>query len=384
MKSLPELVHVNRQLAFAFALAQLFEVGCGRIGFAVHDGGGTAMGDGPDADLDLPGNRVFVTSGVFPATLGGLSGADNACQFAASVAGLQGTFVALLSSSTVNAPARLAGSRGWRRPDGLVAFDSIDDAFVSGQMFAPVDLDEHGRRVSHSEYAWTGTSSTGTPSGSTCTDWTAGSSVTPVNLGLIGSGLPTFVEASSSTLCGGSFHLYCFETGHSDVLGPRPPPAGARLIFLSQDRTTAGLTALDDACAQDAAGAGYAGSYKAVVATTTSSIASRFVDDGRPIYNLDGVLVARNSAQLFGQVELEGSVTRRADGRYVGGILGGAFGGAASPTTPSAGSVNCQNWTSISGANMGELVSNSQADGKFWGTAVTGCNSPFPTLCLEE
>ena len=94
--------------------------------------GGSDAGDAPASapaacvngrsvvgDLPCPApNKMFVTSMGFTADLGGLAGADARCTAAARAANLTGTFVALLSTRTVSAFDRLAGSSGWIRVDG--------------------------------------------------------------------------------------------------------------------------------------------------------------------------------------------------------------------------------------------------------------------------
>src|SRR5262245_23472284 len=111
--------------------------GCGRFWFdfssSVSDGGddgcnpaGRFSGD-VSSDVSSDGasdgatarpNVAFVTRGVYSGALGGLSGADGICQTAAISAGLPGTFVAWLSTSTVNARDRFAASHGWIGTNG--------------------------------------------------------------------------------------------------------------------------------------------------------------------------------------------------------------------------------------------------------------------------
>jgi hypothetical protein len=79
------------------------------------DGGGTAVDAGiPGSDslpkrpsIDAGSNKlVFVTSRVYSANLGGLSGADAKCQAHAEAAGLPGVYKAWLSDSTTFAADR--------------------------------------------------------------------------------------------------------------------------------------------------------------------------------------------------------------------------------------------------------------------------------------
>ena len=66
---------------------------------------------------------------------------------AAQAAGLSGTFVALLSTSTVDAKSRLGTARGWVRTDGKPFADRQEDLFRSNcgsALYYPPRLDEFG------------------------------------------------------------------------------------------------------------------------------------------------------------------------------------------------------------------------------------------------
>jgi hypothetical protein len=94
------------------AILALTCVACGRFGFGSPDSG---TGDGFVFDSIYPNaNFVFVTSRAYTGNLGGLAGADAICQTHAAEAGLPGTYVAWLATSTVTAPSRLAPARGFR------------------------------------------------------------------------------------------------------------------------------------------------------------------------------------------------------------------------------------------------------------------------------
>ena len=60
-------------------------------------------------------NRVFVTSSKKTGDFGGLAGGDTECNSLASLAGLPGTYVAWLSTATVNASTRLGSAQGFVR-----------------------------------------------------------------------------------------------------------------------------------------------------------------------------------------------------------------------------------------------------------------------------
>src|SRR5437016_3989404 len=147
----------------------------------------SACGDSASAPRDAPAdiavdsapppNRMFATRDTFAGALGGLAGADATCTAAAAAAGLGGTFVALLSTSTTNAIDRLTAARGWARVDGVPFADMPAAIFPStfcdacDELVLAPPLDEYGNAVSG--YAWTGTTSRGTSNGNACADWTS-------------------------------------------------------------------------------------------------------------------------------------------------------------------------------------------------------------------
>ena len=139
---------------------------CGRVGFEVTSGDATR-----DDAAPLAGNRAFVTSTLqTPVSLGGLPGADALCTDRAHGVGLPGTFVAWLSSSTTNAPDRLAG-RGWVRLDGKPFARTLDD-IANGAMLYPLRVDERGTDLGDgANYVVTGTY--GSVANRTCSDYTA-------------------------------------------------------------------------------------------------------------------------------------------------------------------------------------------------------------------
>ena len=120
---------------------------CGRVDFdPLRDAAGSSTDDGLAGGdgATVRANIVFLTSSQHsPASLGGLTGADAICAMRANEAGLTGTFVAWLSTSTVNAVDRLAGARGWMRTDGAMVADTPADLAANKLVYA-ITLDENG------------------------------------------------------------------------------------------------------------------------------------------------------------------------------------------------------------------------------------------------
>ena len=151
-------------------------------------GNGIKFPDGSVQTSGLVFKRMFITSTAYTGNLGGLSGADNACQARANAAGLGGTWKAILSSSTVNAKDRIGYNwDGIMNLYGTVLYfnprssrPNITDisGFFSGNSMIDYSngLTKEDKTFAPTTYTWTGTLIGGTVySGYTCNDWTDGS-----------------------------------------------------------------------------------------------------------------------------------------------------------------------------------------------------------------
>jgi hypothetical protein len=155
--------------------------------------------------------RVFLT-GAFVGTMyepgGGLAGGDAKCAQAAAAAGVGGTWRAWLSTSTVNAVERIAGTGPWRLMDGTMVFASRTE-LASGPAHA-IDRLADGETLGTDPLpVWTGTIRTGTVAGSTCAEWTNDRT----ELGRAGRSDaigPAWTDNSTIT-CDTYAYLYCFE-----------------------------------------------------------------------------------------------------------------------------------------------------------------------------
>jgi hypothetical protein len=169
-------------------------------GFPAGSGGvpGGSGGSGGSGGHDTS-TSFFVTSNTSKTgNLGGLDGADSRCNALAVAAGLGArTFAAYLSTSAVNANARI-GSGPWYNAKGmLVAQDVASLHAMTGN--PELFIDEKGMKINgqwadspdpNEHDILTGSNADGTSSGKTCMDWTSES------------------ESESKTV------------GHSDGLGP--------------------------------------------------------------------------------------------------------------------------------------------------------------------
>ena len=338
----------------------------------------------PDATLpdSTPGdsgpstpNIVFVTSTtVIPGALGGLSGADAVCKARATAAGLKGIYKAWLSSSTVNAPSRLAGARGWVRTDGKPVLDQAS-TLSTGLKWYPIDRDESGAKVSQGVVV-TATSSSMSASSATCSDWTVVSSSS--TSGGSASALGSRWNSGMVPRCDGSIvapRLYCFGVDHNTPV--KAPVATGRKAFLSTAKFTpgSGLAPADAICKSEATGAGLSGTFRALLATTTASALSRFNMTAGPWVRTDGLPLGTLSSN-----SLETSLHVHANGTSYS--LGGwVWTGASNPSA--VGSSSCVSWTSTSTSIKGALGSAAEPSYFFYGLALS-CDRSYPVYCLED
>lgn len=155
--------------------------------------------------------RVFVTATTYQGGLDGLAGADAECQASASIAGLTGNFRAWLSDDQNSPMTRFDTSftGAYQRLDKLaiaVGWDQLS----GGQLIVPISVDEMGADVMVSNYAWTGTTTTGAATPSTCSGWT---SPAMASFGAVGDILATDATWTDLDLlsCSGAWRIYCFE-----------------------------------------------------------------------------------------------------------------------------------------------------------------------------
>jgi len=368
----------------------LVVAGCGRVGFEdpVGDGGGGGGGDGRGSDayhiidssfpLDdivgtQTGNLVFVTSAQYvPGSLGGLAQADAICNMHANAAGITGTFVAWLSTSSKNASARLGNARGWVRRDGLPFADQVAD-IVAGHIYYPILLDENG--VAHGRDAVaTGTNVDGTAAtGYTCTDYTSATTARRLVYGIVNAGTQAWTSGGF-VACNTPFRLYCFQT---DLSSPVVAPLGtARKAFEGSADwpSSSTLPVADQMCADDAQAAGLSGTFHALLATVGTTAVSRFTI-GVPWSRVDGAIVTADFSSQLAAVDVA------ADGTYLADVY--AWLGA--PTAFEAGTADttCQNWTSTASVDHGDIGYVGETGGIFGSNTI--CNTGGTrVLCFQD
>ncbi|MBL0215826.1 MAG: hypothetical protein IPQ07_18340 [Myxococcales bacterium] len=315
-------------------------------------------------------NRVFVSSGVAPAT--GLAANDTFCNQAATAAGIGGTYVAFLSTTTIDARSRLTGSRGWVRVDGLPVVD-LPTALNDPSLARPVLLDENG--APFSGFVNTGSNPDGTKLAAVCSNWT-------VSTGTGGGGMAEaaypYVVSGASSNCG-TGHVYCFETGKTAAVELHPPafPVG-RYVFVTSSlfASNTGRAAADAQCQADATSAGLPGSYVAMIATSTESVTTHVGSLSGIWRRPDGIVVTRKGLD---QPPLDAAITMTADGTPSSPQL---YYGAPSLTATSGPNDNCVNWSTSSGPGVVAYSYNV----KLFGVAGVGtsiCGGIFNLACAQ-
>lgn len=342
--------------------------GCGRLSFDERsDASVVAVGDDAAEDGPLAANIVFVTSqAVIPGQLGGIAGADAACDQDARMAGLPGTYVAWLSTSTTSAASRLGTARGWVRTDGLPFADQVAD-IVAGRIWYPPRKDELQQEFKG--IAVTATQPNGTLEGNgSCQDYTDTSG--SVRVGNPSSGTDQWTD-ELTTSCGGQLYLYCFGIDHTTTV--TVAPSTAKRAFLSQPIVPGGgRAALNSQCRSDAMAAGLGMNFAALVATTTASARESFTP--QTFRRLDNVIVTNDLLSLGAPIAV------RASGSYASANV---WSGAGNPTQLAA-ALNCSDWATNTAGQDG-AIGDSANSGSYWFSYGTGsCNSPLSVYCFEQ
>ncbi len=366
-------------MRFVFYMMMVWILGCGRTGYERARAPADAQVDG---SADNPANYVFVTSQSFAAsTLGQLQTLDTACNALAQKAGVKGIFVAWLSNSTVNAKDRLAGARGWVRMDGKPVVDRADD-LSSGAIWYPILLDETRTPVSYTygnTAVVTGTRFDGVVAPDRCNDWVSNNAA---DHAMIGSASATFGSWTHFSIigCDMSGRLYCFGVDKNAQVSVTPQTGP--LAFVSSPWSPGGgLAGADAHCQTEAASASKSGTFKALLATTTTTAASRFSEVGDPWVLANGLPLATSRTRFFdGSIDVP--ITMMADGTSVSAV---AWIGATQARGVSQSDQNCQNWTSSSAADSGVYSLASESGPFAYIGANDMCNIGTTRLfCLQD
>jgi len=330
-----------------------------------------AICDDPDM------NYAFVTSTTrMMGDIGGLAGADVICNDAATAAGLPGTYVAWLSTSTVDAIDRLGTASGWLRTDYRPFAQSIADLLASDLRY-PLNIDENGVRVSEAGIVPTATEADGTLSGTeTCADWTdSTASRRPIG-GSMDSGGERWTRGFLMN-CDMVVRIYCF--GVDNVHPYALPVVEGRLGWVSTGTlpANAGLAAADALCVAE--GVGLTGTPRALLATTAASAISRFDTTGLPWIRPDGVLVWASAAGPTTEATLIAPLIQQFDGTAA---QLRAWTGAVNPFDGLV--LNCSDWTSTDGGDRSRTGTSDTTRASWFGGGPTTCDRNNHVYCLED
>jgi hypothetical protein len=334
-------------------------------------------------------NYIFITSTAYRGDFGGVANADAFCAAHAADAGLPGIYRAWLATADAGPEARLGNARGWVGTNGRPFADTIGALVQRTEIFYPLSLDEHGRPVRadmHFTY-WTGTQARGAPSANTCNDWTDGTSSFLGGAGKSRAGDTGWTEVLGGEPCDVSRPVLCFGVSNAGRVVPiQPTPS--RLAFLApfvaigSQIAYRGITAADAVCAADAADAGLPGSYRALLAQTSASAASRFSADGGPWVRLDGAqLTATADGFLSGaSPSLDCLLDLTIEGDYAG--VFDVWTGA--PNITAISSLTCNDWTSSIAGEAATVGTPTDLD-QWFSSHASECNYPYGALyCLQE
>ena len=337
--------------------------------------GSTTTGTNPN----LEANYMFVSSTPLMPSESMVDDADALCNTLASDAGLPGTFVAWISDGTTNARDRLrlgnVLAQGWIRTDDRPFTNAIGDLVVGRIWFPPV-LDETGTHVGSVPVA-TATSAQGTRSDA-CADWTDLTDAPRYQIGLSDNTFPRWTS-SSLRRCNAPAHVYCFGVDRVETVVFEPPEG--RLAFVSANTVSAnaGLTGFDEECMATASGAGLAGEFMAVAATTEAPALARFDLSGQPWVNALGVPLTFENAPLSNVIRLDASVGYLVDGT----ATGSGYWAGSEDISLAATNRSCADWSMID-ATANAWVSESAQTVDWFGALLGGCDGLRPVLCLEN
>ncbi|MEO8701787.1 MAG: hypothetical protein ABI867_17210 [Kofleriaceae bacterium] len=319
------------------------------------------------ARFQAPRNLAFVSRGVVAGSATTIAAADALCAQEATAAGLAGTYIAWLSTTTAPIAPRLANAHGWIRPDGLpVANDLL--ATAATPFHYPIALYADGMAVPFATEVLTGTTTAGIAA-TNCNDFTAQTSSITGRPGAVDG---AFTEQPPLQPNCGEHPVYCVGIDHD--VGIDPLAFLGKLAFVSAPHALGGGRAAADArCADEAAAAGREGTFQALLETT----------DQRATAGFSSVLgwVDARGHRLFASVASApaSAIAYGANGEPRGA---GVWTGAAGPT-PDQADATCADWTSTSATAIGAIGSSNDAL-RYWRADALGCENSFALYCLER
>jgi hypothetical protein len=295
---------------------------------------------------------VFVTSSTYGTTLQPLEAADDNCNLAARAAQLPGTYRAWLATANVPAPDRLQGARGWIRVDGVPFADTIAD-IVNGRIFNPPRVDEYGNDLGATD-SWqvmTGTNSDGIDvPGQDCEGWTNSAASVYQAVGDLRATTQIWTSGGA-VQCNETVRMYCFGVDKQQPLTTTSVAGKRAFISDGSFRASGGLSAADQECADEAAASLLSGTFKALLATSTASAASRFTSSPSTIWvRVDGMPLNAPGTDIMDGGQLLTPLNVSSTRAYVGNV--GVYTGASTPREVPMVSSSCDDWQQPSTADL--------------------------------
>jgi hypothetical protein len=353
----------------------------------------TDAGDaGADADADAATcpvgalcdgtyNYAFITSTQQSVTtIGGVAGADALCDARALAAGLPGTYVAWISSSTSNAKDRLGTASGWVRTDRRPFAASAEDPYASKLLY-PLNLDETGALAPADPIA-TATEPDGTVATEHCLDWTSVSGADHAYGGYPFIGSMRWSIGSYFT-CNDPTRVYCLGKDHATPLPSSAVPG--RLAFLTKIafQPETGLAAADAECQTEATAQSLPGTYKALLGTSSASPISRFSTSGPTWVRLDGAAIWATAADAAANGPVLAPILFASDGARIST----AYTWIGSTALNVAGTDTCGDWSDGTSAKMGSIgVADMAGPSPTWIETAFACDTGIVSrvACLQE
>ena len=188
---------------------------------------------------------IFATNNIYPGNFGGMYYADFACQLEAQNAGLSGTWLAIISSSTLSAKNRIVVGQPFYNTASTPQLVTISNSLWSGGLTNTINYTATGATVGLASPTWTGSQSDGSyGSGNTCSDWTSTSG--NGDTGNTNSTSSYWVDTYGPAACTGYNLFYCINQQTSSAapsevsgLSGQATGGGVYLSWASGGGTTA-------------------------------------------------------------------------------------------------------------------------------------------------
>ncbi len=337
-----------------------------------------------------PYNTIFVSSTLFPSTLGGARAYDSECNKLASKAGINdsaGTaFFAYLSDDKSNAVDQFTQlgvtAQGFSRMDGQPFGNTVADLTTNNAIYYPILFDETGANTAVTGvgvFTWSGGDSTGrSATGQNCANWTTnGPNVTGggVLLGEVSQG-PNFGSGSGfeKSDCSNVHRIDCIERDKTTAITVQVTLG--KMIFISPAisvSTGASIATFDKACQSPTTP-----NSLALLSTTLQSAAKHALTSSQAYVTPGGQFIGLGVDVAQGQGHWSTGVWQNSSGAFIGGSL--VFTGSPSPSQTGTVAQTCSDWNDFSTLQVYPALAFTNQTSQLWyasGVQVT-CDAYSP------